>query len=162
MNAQEIIMKRSTIAKTFTIAAVTALALGIAPAAKADDKGCTNATLRGTFAYTMTGFIMAPPAFAGPFAEVGTQTFDGKGATTAAATLSQNGNIIPITITGTYKVNPDCTGTLTLLVAPFGVTVHNFFVIDGSGTELQAIETEPGVVITKIYRRQFPAGDWRN
>ena len=107
-------MKRSTIAKTFTIAAVTALALGIAPTAKADDKGCSNATLKGTFAYKATGFITAPPALAGPFAGVGTQTFDGNGATTATATSSQNGNILPVTVTGTYTVNPDCTGTYTL------------------------------------------------
>ena len=49
MNTKERIMKPSTIAKTFTIAAVTVLALGLAPTAKADDKGCTNATLQGTF-----------------------------------------------------------------------------------------------------------------
>ena len=63
MNAKQMIMKRSTIAKTFTIAAVTALALGLAPTAKADDKGCSNATLKGTFAYTASGFITSPPAW---------------------------------------------------------------------------------------------------
>ena len=36
MNTKEMIMKRITIGKTFAIAAVAALALGIAPAAKAD------------------------------------------------------------------------------------------------------------------------------
>ncbi len=87
MNAKEMIMKRSTIAKTFTIAAVTALALGVAPTAKADDKGCSNASLKGTFAYTATGFITAPPAMAGPFGGVGTQTFDGKGGTTATGNV---------------------------------------------------------------------------
>src|SRR5712675_2112042 len=131
------IMKRSTIAKTFTIAAVTALALGMAPTAKADNKACSNETLKGTFAYTSTGSFTAPPALAGPFAEVGTQTFDGKGATTATATLSQNGNIFQVTIKGTYTVNPDCTGTLTLDVSPFGVTVHSFFAIADSGNEFQ-------------------------
>ena len=76
MNAKKRIMKRSTIAKTFTFAAVTALALGIAPTAKADNKGCSNATLKGTFAHKGTGFVTAPPAIAGPFAHVSTQTFD--------------------------------------------------------------------------------------
>jgi hypothetical protein len=155
------IMKRNTIAKTFAIAAVIALALGIAPTAKADNKGCSNLTLKGTFAYTSTGFITAPPAFAGPFAEAGTQIFDGRGGTTAAVTLSQNGNILPVTITGTYTVNPDCTGTFTLQVSPIDVTVHVFFVIDDSGNGFQAIETDPGLVITRIARRQFPVGDWR-
>ena len=65
MNTKQMIMKCS-IARTFTMAAVTALALAISPTAKADDndKGCSNATLQGTFAYTSTGFITAPPAFA--------------------------------------------------------------------------------------------------
>ena len=156
MNAKETIMKGSTIAKTLTIAAVIALALGLAPTAKADDKGCSNATLNGTFAFTSTGFITAPPAFAGPFAETGAQTFDGRGGTTATATLSQNGNILQVSITGTYQVNPDCTGTLTLQVSPIGVTVHVYFVIDDGGDGFQAIETEPGLVITRIARRLFP------
>ena len=157
MNTKQMIMKRS-IARTFTMAAVTALALAISPTAKADDndKGCSNATLQGTFAYTSTGFITAPPAFAGPFAETGTQIFDGKGGTTAAVTLSQNGNILPVTITGTYTVNPDCTGTFTLQVSPIGITVHVFFVIDDSGNGFQAIETDPGLVITRIGRRLYP------
>jgi hypothetical protein len=98
----------STIARTFVIAGLMALALGSAPDAKAENKGCSNATLKGSFAYSMTGFITAPAAPAGPFAEVGTQTFDGKGNTTATAMLSQNnGNIIPVTITGTFEIQPD-------------------------------------------------------
>src|SRR5947208_12857289 len=106
-------MKRSTIAKTFT--AITAFALAIAPSAKADDKGCTDNMLRGTFAYTSTGSIVAPPAIAGPAFEVGSQTFDGKGGTTVTATLSQNGNIVQFNnVAGTYTVNSDCTGTFAL------------------------------------------------
>src|SRR6184192_261557 len=97
-------MRRSSIAKTFTIAAITGLALSITPTAKADDKGCSNASLQGTFAFTSTGFITAPPAR--PVGEVGTQTFDGKGATTGTATLSVNGNILTVTLTGAYTVNP--------------------------------------------------------
>ena len=150
-------MKRSSFAKPLTIAAVTALALGIAPKAKADEGGCSNATLKGTYAYTSTG-IYTP---VGPIAEVGTQTFDGKGATTATATLSQNGNMVPLTITGTYTVNPDCTGTFTLQVSPIGITVHVLFVIDNSGIEFQAMETDPGDIITRIGRRQFRGDDWR-
>ena len=153
-------MKRSTIAKTFAIAAVTAFALGIAPTAKAgNDKGCTNATLSGTFAHIATGFITAPPAMAGPLGGVGRNTFDGNGGFAGTATLSLNGNIVPVTETGTYKVNPDCTGTYTV-PGPGGTTV--FFVIADSGNEIHAICTDPGLVLTHIFRRQFPVGDSRN
>src|SRR5258708_39276971 len=97
MNAKEIFMKRSTIAKNFAIAAVTALALGVAPMAKADNKGCSNATLKGTFAHTASGFEIAPPSIAGPLAGVGTDTFDGKGNVTTTAMLSINDNVVPVT-----------------------------------------------------------------
>jgi hypothetical protein len=92
----------------------------------------------------------------GPFVEVGTQTFDGLGGTNATATSSQNGNISPVTITGTYTVNPDCTRTMTLQVSIPGIPVfplHVSFVIDDNGEEFQAIETDPGLVITRIGRR---------
>ncbi len=164
MNAKETTMKRNTIAKTFAIGAVATLASSeawIAPTAKADDKGCSTASLIGTFAFTSSGFITTPPAFAGPFAGVGTQAFDGNGTTTALASQSQNGNIRQVTITGTYTVNPDCTGTFTLLASPGGFTSHFYFVIDDTGNELLAICTDPGVVLTRVERRQFAVTDWR-
>jgi len=110
-------MKRSIIAKTLTIAAVTALTLSIAPAATAAGRGCSNATLQGTFAFNGTGFIVSPAAVAGPFADVNTLTFDENGAATGTGIVSQNGNIVPVTETGTYQVNPDCTGTYTVLLS---------------------------------------------
>ena len=144
-----------TIAKTSTIALAAVLALAISPSAKADDKGCTNATLKGTFAHTASGFAIAPPAIAGPVAGAGIDTFDGKGGVTTSATVSLNGNIVPIVATGTYKVNPDCTGTY---VIP-GTTL--FLVIADSGNEVHAICIDSGVVLNHTFRRQFPAGDWR-
>ena len=80
--------------KNCAIAVAIALGFSVVPGAQAADKGCSDASLTGTFAYTTTGSILAPPALAGPFASVGTQTFDGIGGTTAAATVSQNGNIV--------------------------------------------------------------------
>ena len=153
-------MKCSTIAKTFAIAAVTALALGMSPMAKADNKGCSNASLKGTFAHMASGFITAPPSMAGPLAGVGTDTFDGNGNIAGTATLSLNGNIVPVAETGTYKVNPDCTGAYT--TTSQGQSTSASFVITDSGNEIQAVCTDPGVVLTHIYRRQFPVGDWRN
>jgi hypothetical protein len=159
VNAKEIIMKPSTIAKTLTIAAVTAFALGIAPRAKADDRGCSEATLKGVFAYTSTGFIVAAPipALVGPQAEVGTQYFDGKGGITFSFKSSQNGAIGPGTATGKYKVEDDCTGTFT--EATPGFTAHYSFTIDKSTDHLQAICQDTGVVVTRTGLRQFPGDD---
>ena len=156
-------MKRNVIRNVFTVTLTTGLAVGLATMAQAADKECSNATLKGTFAYTNTGFFTAaaaPPAQAGPAASVGVETFDGNGGTTATAWVSVNGNISQVTIKGTYTVNPDCTGTLTLfpsIVSP-PITVpprQVFFVIDDNGDEFRAINTTPGDVITTVARRQF-------
>jgi hypothetical protein len=156
-------MKHSYTTKTFAIAAISALAVSIAPAAMAGDKGCSNATLQGTFAFNGTGFFVSPAAIAGPIATVSTLTFDGSGgATSAFGSSSQNGNIGPQTETGTYKVNPDCTGTLVVLISPGGFTAHYLFVIDSDVNELEIICTDSGVVFSGTARRQFPVGDWRN
>lgn len=151
-------MKRSTIVKAFTIAAVTALALGVAPLAKAQGKACSDATLKGTYADKDTGFITAPAALAGPFAGVNLETFDGDGALTGAGTVSLNGNIVQQTYTGTYTVNRDCTGTYTVQNS-LGLTINAFFVIDDAGAELRIVITDPGTAITCIARRQYPVGD---
>ncbi len=162
MNVKEMTMKRSTIAKTFAIAAITALALGMAPTAKADNyKGCSNASLKGTFSHMATGFTTAPAAMAGPLAGVGTDTFDGNGKITGTATLSINGNTVSVSEIGTYKVNDDCTGTYTVQFSVGGGTSASF-VITASWNEIQAICTDPGTVLTHIFKRQFPADDWRD
>ena len=168
-------MKRSTFAKTFTITTLTALALGISPAANADNKGCSNASLKGTFSHRGTGVITAPPDMAGPEAVVGTETFDGIGAMTGTGTASVNGATFAYTDeAGTYNVNPDCTGAYTVQIPSLGLTganaIHIFFVIVNSvnqfqfdaATELQFVETDTGGVFSGVARRQFPVGDWRN
>jgi hypothetical protein len=146
---------KCTIAKTFAIAVVTALALGITSTANAEDKRCSEATLEGTFAYTSTGFIVAAPipSFVGPSAEVGTQHFDGKGNVTFTFNSSTNGNVGPGTTTGSYTVNDDCTGTFTEALP--GFTAHYSFVIDDTWNGFQAICQDTGVVVTRIGRKQY-------
>jgi hypothetical protein len=122
---------------------------------------CSKATLQGSFGYTSTGTLLpayVPPPYAGPFAEVGREAFDGNGHSHATATLSANGNIMNVTITGTYKVNPDCTGSMTLYVSPLDATVHSDFVIDDDGAELRVISTDSGVVESRVYKKQFREG----
>ena len=100
-----------------------------------------------------------PPARDAEFTEIGRQTFDGRGNTDATATLSANGNIVSgVTLQGTYQVNWDCTGSMTLFVSPIGITSHADFVIDDNGEELRAIITDAGIVEGRIYKKQFPRG----
>ena len=161
-------MKR-IIAPATLVALATVFVLGILPRAQASDQTvsderrkdtCSNASLRGSFGFTSQGALVAnfPPPVLGPFGEIGRQTFDGRGNTEGAATLSGNGNINRVTFQGTYVVNPDCTGDMTLYVSPFGSTVNLDFVIDDDGAELRAIVTGTGTVETRVYQKQFSRG----
>jgi hypothetical protein len=153
-------MKHSTVAKTFTIAAIATLAMAIAPTAKAADKGCSNASVNGTFVFRGAGSVFDPAAVA-LLSVVFAQTFDGNGVLTSTGMQSHDGNILQVTQTGTYTVNPDCTGTYTALVSPIGLTVHFFFIIADSGNELHVLSTDPTTLINGVARKQFPVGDWR-
>jgi hypothetical protein len=158
-NAKEMLMKRNIVARAFAITITSALGLASAPSARAaDDKVCSNATLAGTFGYTITGVVLsAPPPLAGPFASVGRQSFDGKGHTSATAFASANGNPLQLFINGTYVVNPDCTGLFSIIISPLGTAPSPvYFVIDNDGQEIRAIAAGQGQVTTYIGKRQFP------
>ena len=153
-------MKRAIGPTTLAMVFTTLFVLGIVPRAQAGQpRGCSNATLRGSFGFTSVGNLLAlPPPLAGPFAEIGRQTFYGNGNTDATATASANGNIAKLTLQGTYAVNPDCTGSMTLFVFELGGSFNADFVIDDDGAELRVILTDPGVVESRVYRKQFPQG----
>ena len=149
-------MKRTIAPATLVIVFATVFVLGILPRAQAGEhRECSNASLQGSFGFTNTGTNIAlPPPLAGPIAQIGRQTFDGRGNTNATATLSANGNIFRVTVQGTYVVNPDCSGSMTLYVSPFGATVLLDFVIDDDGAELRTIATDSGVVESRVYKKQ--------
>lgn len=155
MNAKETTMKRINV-RIFTMAAVTALVLGIAPTAKAQvNKGCSNATLNGTYARRDTGFVTAPPAIAGPLAGVSSVVFDGNGGVTSAGMSSLNGNVSSGTSKGTYTVNSDCTGTSTT-ESNTGRTSTSFFVIANNGNEIHMVVTSPNTVINCFFSKLAP------
>jgi hypothetical protein len=143
-----------------TVASALALTAGVAreaqaqPAGRGTHRACTNASLRGTFAFTASGVTLmsspVPTPLLGPFASGGTATFDGRGRFTLTATSSFNGVVQgPATIGGGYAVNPDCTYTSQ---AENGVTFRA--VIVDEGDELLILQTTPGVVISGRALRQ--------
>jgi hypothetical protein len=155
-------MNRTIAATTLVIVLATTFVLGVLSSAQAGErKECSDASLEGSFGFSSTGTLLALPApKAGPFAEIGRQTFDGRGSTDGTATLSANGNVGRVTFQGTYVVNPDCTGSMTLFVSPINATVPLDFVIDDDGRELRAITTGnvSGNTEGRVYKKQFPRG----
>jgi hypothetical protein len=145
-------MKYNNPARVLNIIAVLALAITAgSSAAKAADRGCSDATLRGAYADQDTGTIVG----VGPFAGVNVDTFDGHGKMTIRGVSSVNGSVSPGVETGNYHVNPDCTGTYKVQ-DDSGDTFDAFFVIGDGGNDLRIVITDPGTVINCVARRQLP------
>jgi hypothetical protein len=111
--------------------------------------GCSTATVAGTYAFHITGQILAPAPAAGPVSGVALTTFDGFG------NLSQVDNVVHSGVApiedwrpaiGTYTVNADCTGTFTFTPQPTvpadaspALTLH--FVVAPDGSEIRTVVT---------------------
>lgn len=145
-------MNRSTPITALRFVLSILFSLSLVLTAHAQDR-CSNATLQGGFGVATSGTISNPSP--SPFAQVARQTFDGKGNTEGTATTNINGTSFPVTIKGTYTVNADCSGSVTLDISPVGITVHADLVIVSDGAEFRALVTDPGTVVTVVGKRQF-------
>lgn len=75
---------------------------------------CTVRNVAGVYGFVGHGTILPNSAGFpdGPVATVGIQTFDGQGAWVTHQTLMVNGHVSTgVSLSGTYKVHPDCTFT---------------------------------------------------
>ncbi len=124
-------------------------AFGLAQNTATANLGCSAATLAGTYVFTITGQILAPPPAAGPVAGVARTIFDGYGNLVQVDNVVHNGTA-PVEdwrpAAGAYTVNSDCTGTFTFTPQPAvaqdaspALTVH--FVVNPDGSEIRAVVT---------------------
>jgi hypothetical protein len=136
----------------FVAPALVFTGLALAQSAGTENLGCSNATLIGSYAFQITGQILAPAAVAGPVAGVTLTVFDGSGNLTQVDNVVHNG-VAPNEdwrpAVGTYTVNPNCTGTFTFTPQPTNpadggpaLTVH--FVVTQNGSQiLTAVTASP-------------------
>jgi len=85
------------------------LLLSLCAVARAQDEPtCSNASLKGSFGFTISG----NNNFFGPFAFSGRFAADGKGnITSGSGTESIAGDVVSgVPFIGTYTISPDCTG----------------------------------------------------
>ncbi len=120
---------------------------------------CSEATLAGNYAVRGDGFVSGgpPPAPLLPFAVVSLMTLDGRGGVSNQVTASFNGQIRQNTVAGSYTVDADCTGTISVSLPgpPFQL---NFSLVVSDvrgriGEEFYFVETDPGTAVTHTAKR---------
>jgi hypothetical protein len=107
---------------------VLSLAIGM-QAEDRDRANCSNATLRGSYAFHATGEL---------FAAVARFVFDGQGGLTATFFGRTPGSPFgPVEFTGTYSVSPDC-----IVTDEWGGSIHTS-VIFGEGKGYFILNSSP-------------------
>ena len=115
---------------------------------------CSNASLAGTYGFQIAGGIPGVMAISGVYR----LSFDGQGNFTQIgdSQILVNGQPPVVVLgqpgSGTYTVNPDCTGTETLTIG--GKVHHSSFVLVDHGKEVLDMNADPGVVITGVGKKQ--------
>ena len=127
---------------TFALAASSTL--------NAHASGCSNSTIRGSYAFTIHGTLFLPNGSTLVVDGIDKVTFDGKGNFTQVDAVAMNGHLDAPGWrlgTGTYSVNPDCTGTQTIVV-PGLPDLHLQFIVAQSGNTIHQIVIDPGFATT--------------
>ncbi len=107
------------------------------------------ATMKGTHGFIYSGTL----AGIGPIASAGPILFDGRGHLSADYNVTINGTLFQGSFTGTYTVNANGTGTVTLKLPKLGIQSHGSFVIVNDGNETFFTSTDPGQTITGVTKR---------
>ena len=132
------------------------LALAASSTLTAHASACSNWTIRGTYASTIHGTLFLPDGSTLLIDGISKATFDGKGNVTGIDAVADNGNLTPgwRPSTGTYSVNPDCTGTQTV-VTPGLPDLHLQFIVAQSGNTIHSVVIDPGFATTAEGERVF-------
>jgi hypothetical protein len=122
-----------------------------------DGTGCTVKSIAGPYGFLLSGWTNATgPTL--PVATLGRLTFDGKGGITGTITYVLNGSAAaPETITGTYTMNPDCTGNATVTPANASSGDHLSLVSMNQGVVINLLQTDMGTTVTGTANRQTAA-----
>lgn len=105
---------------------------------RAYTRTCSNASLKGTYGLSFTGTVDG----LGPGGALGTLTFDGDGHMRGSGTALIMGITRQGTVSGSYSVDPDCTGEASL-ISSGGLKAVGSFVIVGGGKEVMFIGARP-------------------
>ena len=117
---------------------------------------CSLANVAGSYGYTTNGFIAIAPSTFVPAAAAGRITFDGNGHVNGSQTRVVAGSSLDETYSGTYSVNPNCTGSFTVLVEPDTRTSTVDLVWTDGTNGVSAVFTNPGFILTATARRISP------
>lgn len=160
-------MNRKVARSMLVILSIATLYVSMAPATQAQDNSCSTARAAGDWGFTLSGAILLPTGPV-PVAGVVRASIDTDGnVTTATEARNVGGGFANETLTASWTVESDCTGTLTVNAFESGglvrISVLSLVFVDNMREVLlvqQSLTQQPGgavlpVVITANGKRVF-------
>jgi hypothetical protein len=121
----------------------------------------SNASLSGGYSFADSGETLGPASI--KFAEAGVITFDGVGGLSGNVAMNDGGTVCTATVTGTYSINPDGSGSARLTQTPDaastarGCTTITFpaaLALSGGGAQAQFVETSGNEIASGLALKQ--------
>ena len=117
---------------------------------------CDDSMLKGTYGTQVVGERPAGEGKREQFVALALGTFDGQGMFTQVDNSHGfSGTGVDRPGSGTYTVNPDCTGTLTLWTEGSPFPIETRFVVFDKGTETRGLVMAPAVIVGVITGRRL-------
>jgi hypothetical protein len=129
------------------------LLFGGLTAGLAQTGACDLTSFNGAFGYSLSGSVYDTRGYVYLIGAAGRMTSDGAGNLTGADTYSFDGNVAKRQYTGTYTVESDCTGSVTL-TTPNGNSTHFDFVLVNDGKEVSLVQSDSGWIVTGSLKKQ--------
>jgi hypothetical protein len=123
--------------------------------------GFTDASLSGGYSLADSGETLGSTSI--KFNETGVLTFDGLGRLSGNSTMNNGGQICAAMVTGTYRINPDGSGSAMITQTPDaasvagGCTTISFtaaLALSGGGAEVQFNEISSSQILSGVALKQ--------
>jgi hypothetical protein len=140
-------MNKKQVVNAATLVLLTLGVLGTAHAQSAHAV-CNNRLIAGNYGFTLQGNKLAGQGPTGQQVGVAMTQFNGRGGLTQIDTVTVDGELVAdfthTPATGTYQVNPDCTGTFTIDFTDNRPPVTANFVVVEGGLEIDTVVISVG------------------
>lgn len=119
-----------------------------AASAQSTTPACNDELIKGTYGFTIAGTKLGGLGPIGAQVGVAMTEFDGKENLSQIDTVTVDGKVVAdfthTPASGTYKVNPDCTGEFTIDFKDGRPPVTTAFVVTRNGEEIDTVVTSAG------------------
>jgi hypothetical protein len=150
-------MQRKSVSGRWMLATILygLLASGASALAQSNNGHCSNQTLFGDYGFAAEGVLLPAPGVSLEFRSVGMTHFDGKGNLTWVEHTVINGTLLQpgwTEASGSYTVNPNCTGTAVVNTPNSPVPLNLAFVVVRHGKEVHSVLDSNAIatVFTKV------------